>query len=413
MKRRVVITGMGVVSPLGHEIPEFLENLKKGYNGIGPMTRYDVTDRGAKLAAEVRDFDAADYLGRREVKRMDRFTQYGVVASMKAFEDAALNEEIVKDNDRVAIFMSSGIGGTETLQEEIIRGYTKDYDRISPFFVPKVISNMAAAQASIALGIHGASMCPVSACAGGNNAIGDAYRSIKDGYNDIILAGGTEASLVETPVGGFTSMTALCTATDPDRASIPFDKERSGFVMGEGAAMLVLEDYYHAMARGAKVYAEVVGYGITSDAFHITSPVEDGKWASKAMLNAIEDAGIEPKDISSINAHGTSTPMNDKVETTAIKRTFGEYATQIPVNSTKSMTGHLLGAAAALEGVVCALQLKEGFIAPTINYRVPDEECDLNIVANEMVEADLEYVLSDSLGFGGHNIVVVFKKFSE
>lgn len=410
MKRRVVITGLGGITPIGNDLASILRNVREGYNGIGPISKYPTDDRPAKLAAEVKDFDINDFVDKKTGKRMDQVAQYGVAASLLAMENSGLDKDEITNNERIAIYMSSGIGGVSTLQEEVIKGYEKGYNRISPFFVPKVITNMPSAMASIELGIHGGAYTPVTACAGGTNAIGDAFRAIRDGYSDICLAGGTEAAILETPMGGFENMKALSTSEDPNRASIPFDKERDGFVMGEGAAMLVLEDLDHALERGATIYAEVVGYGVTSDASHITAPIEDGHWAARSMELAMEDAGVSPDQVTSVLTHGTSTPLNDSSETQAIKKAFGSD-TDIYINSTKSMTGHLLGAAGALEGLIAALELKENFLAPTINYRVEDPDCDLNIVANEVLETDVEYVLSDSLGFGGHNFSVLFKKY--
>ncbi|MDO5690599.1 MAG: beta-ketoacyl-ACP synthase II [Tissierellia bacterium] len=412
-RRRVVVTGMGAVSPIGCSMEEILSNLKKGYCAVGPITHYDTTDREVKLACEVRDFNFRDYIGPKDLKRMDKVTAFTICAGKLAYEDSGLTEEIVKENTRVNVYVSTGIGGVETIEKETLKGEEKGFDRISPFFTPIVISNMSAAQLSIALGINGASNCPVTACAGGTNALGDAFRSIRDGYADVSFAGGSEASITRLAVGGFTSMKALTVQQDPNRASIPFDAERSGFVMGEGSAILVLEELEHAKARGAKIYGEIVGYAFTSDANHITAPNEDGKWAAIAMKEALADGDVAPEQIDYINAHGTSTGLNDSGETKAVKLAFGDHAYKLKMSSSKSMTGHLLGAAGALEAIICLLAMEHSYVPPTINYRVPDPACDLNIVPNEGLDEPIEYSMSNSLGFGGHNGSLVMKRWSE
>lgn len=412
-KRRVVITGMGAVSPIGSEIDEILNNLKDGYCSVGEITHYDTSDREVKLACEVRDFPFKDYIGAKELRRMDKVTAFAIIAGTKALEDSGLTKEEIADNERVTVNVSSGIGGLETIEKEMVRGLDRGFDRISPFFTPMAISNMSSAQLSIALGINGASFCPVTACAGGTNAIGDAFRSIRDGYADVSFAGGTEASITPLGVGGFTAMKALCASDNPKRASIPFDLDRSGFVMGEGSAVLVLEELEHAKARGAKIYAEIIGIGYTSDASHITAPNEEGTWAAKAMTMALDDAEIQPSDVDYINAHGTSTPLNDICETRAVRLAFKDHADKLKISSTKSMTGHLLGAAGAIEALITALALQNSFIPPTVNHQKDDPECDLDVVKNEMQEVDIKYAMSNSLGFGGHNASLVFKKWEE
>jgi len=409
MKRRVVVTGMGAVTPLGHNVNDTWENVKKGTCGIAPITLYDTTDRKVTLAGEVKDFDATAYLDKKEVRRMDRYTQFAMVAAKEAMEDSGLNLEQT-DVTRCGVIVSSGIGGIETIQNETVKGYEKGYDRISPYFIPMVISNMAAGQIAIAYGLKGMCTCVVTACASATNAIGDSFRHIRDGYAEVMLCGGTEASVTALGMGGFTSLKALSQSTDPNRASVPFDKERSGFVMGEGAGILVLEEYEHAVKRGAKIYCEIVGYGANCDAHHITAPLEDGSGAAACMKLAMADGNVDPADVDYINAHGTSTPLNDKGETKAIRLAFGELADKLMVSSTKSMTGHLLGASGAVEGVITALSVKNDFVPATINYQVPDEECDLDIVPNEGRNVAVNYAMSNSLGFGGHNATIVFKK---
>ena len=412
MKRRVVVTGMGAVTPLGHNVNDTWENVKKGTCGIAPITLYDTTDRKVTLAGEVKDFDPTAYLDKKEVRRMDRYTQFAMVAAKEAMEDSGLNLEQT-DVTRCGVIVSSGIGGIETIQNETVKGHEKGYDRISPYFIPMVISNIAAGQIAIAYGLKGMCTCVVTACASATNAIGDSFRHIRDGYAEVMLCGGTEASVTALGMGGFTSLKALSQSTDPNRASVPFDKERSGFVMGEGAGILVLEEYEHAVKRGAKIYCEIVGYGANCDAHHITAPLEDGSGAAACMKLALADGNVNPEEVNYINAHGTSTPLNDKGETKAIKLAFGELSEKLMVSSTKSMTGHLLGASGAVEGVITALSVKNDYVPATINYQVPDEECDLDIVPNEGRNVTVNYAMSNSLGFGGHNATIVFKKVEE
>ena len=412
MKRRVVITGMGAVSPIGNTAEEMWQSAREGRCGIGPITHFDTTNHKVKLAGEVKDLDFTPYLDKKELRRMDLFSQYAMVAAIQAWRDSGLDYEKI-DPTRFGVDISSGIGGINTIETEYERGREKGFDRVSPFFVPMDISNLAAGNVAIKLGAKGMCTCVVTACAGGSNAIGDAFRMILDGYQELMLAGGSEAAVTKLAIGGFTSMKALCESDDPTRASIPFDAERSGFVMGEGAGVLMLEEYEHARARGAKIYAEIVGYGATCDAYHITSPAPGGEGGARAMVEAVKDAGIQPEDIDYINAHGTSTSLNDKFETAAVKAAFGDHAYKLAMSSTKSMTGHLLGAAGAIEAIITARALQDGFIPATINYRTPDPECDLDIVPNEGRKAELRYAMSNSLGFGGHNASLVLKKYEE
>lgn len=412
MKRRVVITGMGAVSPIGNTAEEMWQSAREGRCGIGPITHFDTTNHKVKLAGEVKDLDFTPYLDKKELRRMDLFSQYAMVAAIQAWRDSGLDYEKI-DPTRLGVDISSGIGGINTIETEYERGREKGFDRVSPFFVPMDISNLAAGNVAIKLGAKGMCTCVVTACAGGSNAIGDAFRMIRDGYQELMLAGGSEAAVTKLAIGGFTSMKALCESDDPTRASIPFDAERSGFVMGEGAGVLMLEEYEHARARGAKIYAEIVGYGATCDAYHITSPAPGGEGGARAMVEAVKDAGIQPEDIDYINAHGTSTSLNDKFETAAVKAAFGDHAYKLAMSSTKSMTGHLLGAAGAIEAIITARALQDGFIPATINYRTPDPECDLDIVPNEGRKAELRYAMSNSLGFGGHNASLVLKKYEE
>lgn len=408
--RRVVVTGMGALTPVGNNINEMWDNVKKGVCGIDRITHYDLTDRAVTLAGEVKNFEPTDYIDKKEVRKMDKFVQYTMAAADEAVKNSGLDFD-KEDRDRFGVLISSGIGGIETLQVEDGKGREKGYDRISPFFIPRTISNMAAAWVAIKNDLHGMCSCVVAACAGGTNAVGDAFHYIRDGYADGMICGGSEACITEYAMGGFTTIKAVTPTTDKNRASIPFDKERSGFVMGEGSAILVLEEYEHAVNRGANIICEVVGYGTNCDAYHMTAPLEDGTVASRCMTLALRDAGIKPEDIDYINAHGTSTHLNDLCETKAIRLAFGEYANKLMVSSTKSMMGHLLGAAGAVEACIIGLSLRDSFVPATINYKVPDEECDLDIVPNEGRQADIKYAMSNSLGFGGHNSVLVFKKF--
>ena len=412
MKRRVVITGMGAVSPIGNTAVEMWQSARDGRCGIGPITHFDASAHKVKLAGEVKDLDVTRYIDKREARRMDLFTQYAMVAALQAYEDSGIVYEAI-DPTRFGVDISSGIGGINTVESEYERGQQRGFDRVSPFFVPMDICNLAAGNVAIRLGAKGMCTCVVTACAGGTNAIGDAFRMIRDGYLELVLAGGSEAAVAKLAIGGFTSMKALSESQDPARASIPFDAERDGFVMGEGAGVLMLEEYEHARARGAKIYAEIIGYGATCDAYHITSPAPGGEGGARAMTEALKDAGIAPEQIDYINAHGTSTSLNDKCETMAVKAAFGEHAYKLAMSSTKSMTGHLLGAAGAIEAILTARALQDGFIPATINYRTPDPECDLDIVPNVGRKADLHYAMSNSLGFGGHNASLVFKRYEE
>ena len=412
-RRRVVITGMGAVTPIGHTIEDIYSSLRKGHCAIGPITAYDTEKMKAKVAGEVKDFDPEEYLDRKTVWRMDRVNQLGVIAGLKAAEHAGLTKDYLESQLNAGTIVSSGIGGLMTIETEHQRGLKRGYDRISPFFIPMVIVNMTAAEIAIELGLHGHCSCPVAACAGGPSAIGEGFRMVLDGFSDIMFVGGSEASITPLGMGGFTAMKALTLETDPNRASIPFDKDRSGFVMGEGAGVMVLESLESALKRNATIYAEVVGFGSTCDAGHITAPQEDGKWAALAMTKALEDAGITPDQVDYINAHGTSTPLNDHYETTAVRAAFGEHADRLAISSTKSMIGHLLGAAGAVEGIVTALALHKGYIPPTINYREKDPIFDLDIVPNQGRDSDIRYALSNSFGFGGHNTSVCFKKWSD
>ena len=410
MKRRVVITGMGTVNPLANSVDETWAAVKAGKCGIAPITHFDASDLKVKLAGEVKGFDAAEILGPKEARRMDVYTQYACAAAKEAFEDSALDME--KENpDRIGCIVSSGIGGLSTIAEEHGKGEEKGYGKISPYFIPMSISNMAAGQIAIMYGLKGMCTCVVTACASSNNAIGDAFHRIRDGYEDVMVCGGAEGVVMPLAIGGFQSMKALCTSENPSRASIPFDKERHGFVMGEGAGILVLEELEHAKARGAKIYAEVAGYGSNCDAYHITAPNPEGEGGAKCMTLAVKDAGLEMEAVDYINAHGTSTSLNDAGETVAIKKAFGEHAYKLMVSSTKSMTGHLLGAAGAVEGIITSLALRDGFVPATINYLEKDEACDLDIVPNLGRKADIKVALSNALGFGGHNASIVFRKY--
>ncbi len=409
-KRRVVITGLGTVNPTGNTVAESWAAVKQGVCGVGPITLYDTSNSKTKLAAEVKNFDPAAVLDKRECRKMARFTQFALTAAIEAMADAGIDME-KEDASRFATIVSAGIGGLPNMEEEHAKGEQKGFDRVSPFFVPMTIANMAAGQIAIRFGLKGYCYAPVTACAGGTNAIGDAFHRIRDGYEDLAIAGGAESCISPLGVGGFTSMKALTTATDPNRASIPFDAERGGFVIGEGAGLLVLEELEHAKARGARIYAEVVGYGANCDAHHITAPAPGGVGGAACMQLALADAGLAPEAIGYINAHGTGTPLNDSCETAAIKAAFGAHAAKLRISSTKSMTGHLLGAAGGVEGVFTALALHEGFLPATINLQQPDPACDLDYIPNQGVAEQVEYALSDSLGFGGHNAAVIFKRW--
>ena len=409
-KRRVVITGLGTVNPIGNNVADSWQAAKEGRCGIAPITAFDTTNFKVKLAGEVKDFDPTVAIDKREVKKMARFTQFAVVAAAEALTDSGL-DLAAEDASRIGVIVSSGIGGLPTIEAEHTRGQQRGFEKVSPYFVPMSIANMAAAQIAIGHGLKGVCTCPVTACAGGSNAVGDAFHRIRDGYEEMMVCGGTESAISELGIGGFTSMKALSTATDPDRASIPFDAERSGFVMGEGAGILVLEELEHAQARGAKIYAEVVGYGTNCDAYHFTAPAPGGAGGAACMTLALKDAGVGPEVVDYINAHGTSTHMNDSCETAAIHTAFGEWAEKLCVSSTKSMTGHLLGGAGGVEAVFTALALRDDFVPATIHYQTPDPECDLDYVPNTGREKHLRYAMSNSLGFGGHNACLLFKKW--
>ncbi|AQM59443.1 beta-ketoacyl-ACP synthase II [Clostridium baratii] len=411
MERRVVITGMGALTPIGNSVKEFWNNAKEGKNGIDYVTLVDKDEVSVKVVGEVKNFDAAEAVGKKESKRLDRFSQFALACADEAIKSSGLDLDNV-DKNRIGVLVGSGIGGFSTIETEITKMATGS-KRVSPFFIPMAISNMAAGNISIKYGLKGPSTAVVTACATGTNGIGEAFRQIKHGYADIMLAGGVEAPITKIGIEGFNSLKALNTSNDPKIASIPFDSERSGFVMGEGAGILVLESLESAKKRNANILAEIVGYGSTCDAYHITSPDPDGEGASRAMTQAIEEAKINKEEVSYINAHGTSTKLNDKFETIAIKRTFGEYAYKIPVSSTKSMTGHLLGAAGAIEAIICIEALRDNFVPPTIGYRNKDEDCDLDYVPNVGRNHEVNYALTNSLGFGGHNATLLFKKWNE
>jgi len=410
MKRRVVITGMGAVTPTGNNVDTFWNSCKEGKVGIDRITKFDTSDFKVKLAAEVKDFRAADYMDPKAARRMEPFAQYAVAASGEAMEDAGINME-AEDPYRVGVIIGSGIGSLETVEATYNKVLEHKVNRVNPLTIPKMISNMAAGNVSIQFGLKGKCENVVTACATGTNCIGDAMRTIQYGEADIMLAGGTESCICPTGVAGFQQLTALSTETDRMRASIPFDKDRNGFVMGEGAGILVLEELSHAQKRGAHIYAELVGYGATADAYHITSPCEDGSGAAKAMEIAMREAGIEPAQIDYINAHGTSTHHNDLFETRAIRLAFGAHAENVQINSTKSMIGHLLGAAGGVEAIVCVKSIQDGFVHRTAGTKETDPECDLHYTIGGSVEKKITYAMSDSLGFGGHNAVLVFKAF--
>jgi len=408
MSRKVVITGMGVITPIGLNVKEYWESVKQGKTGFGEITKFDASAYKCKIAAEVKGFDAKNYMDPKSARRMESFCQYAVAAAKEALEDSGLDIE-KEDPFRVGVAVGSGIGSLQAIEREHAKLLEKGPSRVSPMMIPLMISNMAAGNISIQFGLKGKSINVVTACATGTHSIGEAFRSIQYGEAEVMVAGGTESSITPVGISGFAAMTALSSSEDVSRCSIPFDKERSGFVMGEGAAVVVLEELEHARKRGARIYGEIVGYGSSSDAFHITSPAEDGSGAAKAMEYAVADAGIKKEDISYINAHGTSTPLNDLFETRAIKLYFGEHAKNLKINSTKSMVGHLLGAAGALEFVTCVKELQEGYLHQTVGYQVEDEELDLDY-CKEAVTGEFQYALSNSLGFGGHNACIVIRK---
>lgn len=411
MERRVVITGIGAITPIGNNVEEFWNGIRTQKCGIDEITRVDTSDLKVKLAAEVKDFNPEEYFDKRTARRMDLYSQYAIVASREALKSSGITEENT-DMTRVGIVIGSGIGGLVTMQKDIGACATKGPDRVSPMFIPMGIPNMATGNVAIDLGLKGESVAMVTACASGTHSIGESYRMIKHGYQDAVVAGGTEAPITKVGIAGFQNIKALTTSTDKNRASIPFDAERSGFVMGEGAGVVVLEELEHAKKRGAHIYAEIVGYGASSDAYHITSPSPDGDGAARAMKSAIEDAKISPETITYINAHGTSTHLNDAGETMAIKKVLGEEASKkVLVSSTKGNTGHLLGAAGGVEAIVCIKAIEEDYVPATINYRVEDPECDLDIVPNVGRNVNVEYAMSNSLGFGGHNASIILKKY--
>ena len=411
MKRRVVVTGMGVVSPIGSG-DLFWENVKKGTCGISFIESFDTTDFSVKIAAEVKDFNPTDYMEKKESKRMDRYSQFALAAADIAVKNSGLDTEKV-ESDRFGCIVGSAVGGIHTIEEEHSKLLAKGTSKVSTFFIPMMLSNMASGLIAVKYKAKAVNISTVTACATGANAIGESYKRIQDGICDVMLAGGSEAAITPCSIAGFTALTTLSTTTDINRASIPFDKDRHGFVMGEGAGVMVLEDYDHAVKRGAKIYAEIVGYGATCDAYHMTSPDPSSEGASKSILNAINDAKIEPKDVTYINAHGTSTLYNDKFETQAIKNIFKEESKNVYVSSTKSMTGHLLGAAGAVEAIICVKALEDSFIPATINHVETDPELDLNFVPNVGIEKEFDYALSNAFGFGGHNSSLVIKKFKE
>lgn len=409
MSRRVVVTGLGAVTPIGNNVDDFWTSVKAGKIGFDHITKFDTTDYKCHIAAELKDFNPQDFMDRKAAKRMEPFSQYAVAAAKQAIDDSGLDIE-KEDPYMVGCAIGSGIGSLQAMERETQKLYEKGPNRVNPLLVPLMICNMAAGNVSIQLGLKGKSINDVTACATGTNTIGEAYRSIQYGEADVMVAGGTEGSVCPIGIAGFTALTALSTVDDPAKCSLPFDKNRSGFVMGEGAGVVILEELEHAKARGAKIYAEVVGYGCSSDAYHITSPQEDGAGAARAMTNAMSDAGVTPADVKYINAHGTGTHHNDLFETRAIKLAFGDEAANLKINSTKSMIGHLLGAAGAVEFITCVKEIQDGFIHKTVGYETPDEEIDLNY-CKDSYEEPVEYALSNSLGFGGHNASILLKAY--
>ena len=411
MSRRVVVTGMGAITPIGLNVEDFWKNVKAGTLGFGEITKFDASEYKCHMAAEVKDFNAKEFMDPKAAKRMELFSQYAVAAAAEAIKDAGLDME-KEDPYRVGCAVGSGVGSMQAMEREYTKLVEKGPSRVNPIFVPLMICNMAAGNVSIQFGLKGKSINDVTACATGTNNIGEAFRSIQYGEADVMVTGGTEGAVCPLGIAGFTALTALSTVDDPAKCSLPFDKNRSGFVMGEGAGVVVLEELEHAKARGAKIYAEVVGYGCSSDAYHITSPQEDGARAARAMTNAMEDAGVQPSEVTYINAHGTATHHNDLFETRAIKLAFGDAAKNLRINSTKSMIGHLLGAAGAVEFITCVKEIQEGYIHRTVGYETPDEEIDLDY-CKEAYEEEVPYALSNSLGFGGHNASILVKKWSE
>lgn len=409
MSRRVVVTGLGAVTPIGNNVDDFWASVKAGKIGFDHITKFDTTDYKCHIAAELKDFNPQDFMDRKAAKRMEPFSQYAVAAAKQAIDDSGLDIE-KEDPYMVGCAIGSGVGSLQAMERETQKLYEKGPNRVNPLLVPLMICNMAAGNVSIQFSLKGKSINDVTACATGTNTIGEAYRSIQYGEADVMVAGGTEGSVCPIGIAGFTALTALSTVDDPTKCSLPFDKNRSGFVMGEGAGVVILEELEHAKARGAKIYAEVVGYGCSSDAYHITSPQEDGAGAARAMTNAMSDAGVTPADVKYINAHGTGTHHNDLFETRAIKLAFGDEAANLKINSTKSMIGHLLGAAGAVEFITCVKEIQDGFIHKTVGYETPDEEIDLNY-CKDSYEEPVEYALSNSLGFGGHNASILLKAY--
>ena len=406
---RVVVTGMGAITPVGNDVETFWESLKAGKCGIGPITKFDTTDYKVKLAAEVKDFDITKYVDKREARHMDLSCHYAIAAAQEAVDQAGLKEGNF-DPYRTGVIYGSGVGGLQIVEQEVPKLLSRGPGRVSPFCIPEMIANIVAAHISMRFGFKGENFCPVSACATGNHSIGEAMRAIRHGYQDVVICGGSENGIIPISMAGFQNMKAVHMGDDPTCASVPFDARRSGFVMGEGAGCLVLESLTHAQQRGATILAEVAGYGATGDAYHITSPSPEGDAAARAITNAIADAGLTPADVDYINAHGTSTPINEKYETIAIKKAFGDQAYKVKISSTKSMTGHLLGGAAAVEAIACVMAMRDGVIPPTINYKEPDPDCDLDITPNKAVEMPVNVAISNALGFGGHNACIVLKK---
>lgn len=412
MEKRVVITGMGAITPIGNTVEETWNGIENKVCGIDNITLFDTSSFKTSLASEVKNYEATNYFDAKAAKRLDRSSQFAIIAAREAMADSGITKENT-DLERVGVYVSSGIAGLSTIQTQSETNYAKGNSRVSPMFIPMSIANMPAGNISIEFGLKGESMAVITACASATHSIGEAYKTIKHGYEDVVLAGGAEASICGLGIAGFENMKALSTATDKNRASIPFDAERNGFVMGEGAGILVLEELEHAKKRGANIYAEVIGFGATTDAYHITSPCPDGECGAKAMIRAIKDAKIDAKEVDYINAHGTSTHLNDMTETMAIKTALGDASKDVLVSSTKGNTGHLLGAAGAIEAIISVCAINNKTVPPTINYKVKDEECDLNIVPNEPVKKDINVVISNSLGFGGHNASVIIRKYEE
>lgn len=412
MKRRVVVTGIGAITPIGNDAKTSWKNAKNGLNGIDFIKSYDPSDYEVQIAGEIKDFDFEEYFGKKQLKRIDRFIQLALVASKEAVKDSNINFDEI-NRLRAGVYYASGIGGLKTIADQEDKAKEKGYDRLSPFFIPSTIINLAAGNIAIEYGLKGAAISNVTACASAANSIGEAFRAIRDGYLDLIISGGSEAAVIPLGIAGFTVMQALNKSNDPNRASLPFDEERSGFVMGEGAGTLILEEYEHAKKRNAKIYGEIIGYGSTCDAYHITGPDPDGSGAMNCMLMALEDGSINPNDVDYINAHGTSTPLNDKVETIAIKRAFNDHAYKLKVSSTKSMTGHLLGASGAIESIFTLMSTYDDFIPPTINIKKLDPLCDLDYTLAKGIEKEINVAITNSLGFGGHNATLVFKKYKE